>query len=144
MYLVDFDFERCEKFRMTKKKTTEAKFSRRENEVMEVLFRKGSATAREVWTELGETRTYSTVRKLLSILEEKGHVTHKSEGAAFVYSPKVARDAAASSALGRLVDTFFQGSVAGAVSSLLGEKGDKLSEEELDRIAKLIEEAKQK
>lgn len=111
---------------------------------MDVLFKKEEATARDVWTALGESRTYSTVRKLLSILEEKGHVTHRSEGGAFVYSPKICRDVAASSALGRLVDTFFHGSVAGAVSSLLGEKGDKLSPEELDRIAKLIEDAKQK
>ncbi len=122
----------------------ESKFSRRESEVMDVLFQKGSATAREVWTALGETRTYSTVRKLLSILEEKGHVTHKTEGAAFIYSPKIEREAAASSAIGRLVDTFFQGSVAGAVSSLLGEKGHKLSPEELDRIGKMIEDAKKK
>ncbi|MCB1235076.1 MAG: BlaI/MecI/CopY family transcriptional regulator [Verrucomicrobiae bacterium] len=122
----------------------ESKFSRRESEVMDVLFQKGSATAREVWSALGETRTYSTVRKLLSILEEKGHVEHETQGAAFVYSPKIEREEAASSAIGRLVDTFFQGSVAGAVSSLLGEKGHKLSTEELDRISKMIEEAKKK
>ncbi len=123
---------------------TAKKFSRRESEVMDVLFKKEEATARDVWTALGESRTYSTVRKLLSILEEKGHVTHRMEGGAFVYSPKIGREAAATSALGRLVDTFFHGSVAGAVSSLLGEKGDKMSSEELDRIAKLIEDAKQK
>lgn len=109
---------------------------------MEVLFRKGSATARDVWTELGETRTYSTVRKLLSILEEKGHVTHEKQGSAFVYSPKLEPGEAGRSALGKLVDTFFEGSVAGAVSSLLGEKGDQISDEELDRISKMIEEAK--
>ena len=135
----------CEKIRMAaKKRRDETKFSRRESEVMDVLFQKGSATAREVWSALGETRTYSTVRKLLSILEEKGHVEHTMEGAAFVYVPKIEREAAASSALGRLVDTFFQGSVAGAVSSLLGEKGHKLSADELDRIGKMIEEAKKK
>lgn len=135
----------CEKIRMAEKKArAETKFSRRESEVMDVLFQKGSATAREVWSALGETRTYSTVRKLLSILEEKGHVDHKTEGTAFVYSPKIEREAAASSAIGRLVDTFFQGSVAGAVSSLLGDSGHKLSPEELDRIGKLIEDAKNK
>ncbi|MDF1824938.1 MAG: BlaI/MecI/CopY family transcriptional regulator [Verrucomicrobiales bacterium] len=135
----------CEKLRMTTKKAKgESNFSRRESEVMDVLFQKGSATAREVWSALGETRTYSTVRKLLSILEEKGHVTHETHGAAFLYSPKIKREAAASSAIGRLVDTFFQGSVAGAVSSLLGEKGHKLSPEELDRIGKMIEDARNK
>ena len=111
---------------------------------MDVLFQKGTATAREVWTTLGETCTYSTIRKLLSILEEKGHVIHRSEGAAFVYSPKVKREAAASSAMGRLVETFFEGSVAGAVSNLLGENSTKLSHQELDRIAAMIEEAKKK
>lgn len=116
--------------------------SRREREVMEVLFRKENATARDVWRALGETRTYSTVRKQLSILEEKGHITHRVEGATFLYSPRVEREVAATSALTRLVDTFFQGSVAGAVSSLLGDTDGKISAEELDRIASLIEEAK--
>ncbi len=144
-YFLDQIQGACEKISMaTIKSEEESKFSRREGEVMEVLFRKGSATVREVWTALGETRTYSTVRKLLSILEEKGHVTHKSEGAAFVYSPKIEKKAAASTAMGKLVETFFQGSVAGAVSSLLGEKGHKLSPEELDCIGKLIEDAKGK
>lgn len=111
---------------------------------MDVLFQRGSATARDVWTALGEIRTYSTIRKILSILEEKGHVQHKTEGSAFVYSPKEKREKAASSALGRLVDTFFQGSVEGAVSSLLGNSKGKLSTAELDRISMMIEEAKQK
>ncbi|MEM7392844.1 MAG: BlaI/MecI/CopY family transcriptional regulator [Verrucomicrobiota bacterium] len=119
-------------------------FSRRESEVMDVLFQKRSATAREIWSALGETRTYSTIRKLLSILEEKGHVTHRKEGLSFIYSPRMQRDKAASSALGRLVDTFFEGSVAGAVSSLLGERGENVSPEELERISQLIDEAKQK
>ena len=129
---------------MPKKKFEPSGFSRREAEVMDALFQRGNATARELWTALGETCTYSTIRKLLSILEEKGHVTHRSEGAAFVYSPKVKKAAAASSAMGRLVDTFFQGSVAGAVSNLLGENRSKLSDEELDRISAMIEEAKKK
>lgn len=109
---------------------------------MEVLFRNENATARDVWSALGEARTYSTVRKQLSILEEKGHVTHRVEGATFLYSPRVERGVAAISALTRLVDTFFQGSVAGAVSSLLGDTGDEISTEELERISGLIEEAR--
>jgi len=120
----------------------EPKFSRREAEVMDILFRLQEATARDVWTALGETRTYSTVRKHLSILEEKGHVTHRKDGASFIYSPVVARKKAASSALSRLVDTFFEGSVAGAVTSLLGEKAGRLSDDELQRISELIETAK--
>lgn len=109
---------------------------------MGVLFEKGKTTAREVWSALGETRTYSTIRKLLTILEEKGHVTHSKEGQTFLYSACVERDDAAATALGSLVQTFFQGSVEGTVSSLLGEQGSNVSADELDRIAKLIAEAK--
>lgn len=129
---------------MKKRGRFDTRFSKRESEVMDVLFRKGSATAREVWNEMGRHPTYSTIRKILSILEGKGHLTHTAEGQVFVYSPKQKRETAASSALSRLVETFFQGSVAGAVSSLLGEKGDRLSAEDLDRIARMIEEAKEK
>lgn len=121
----------------------QTKFSRRESEVMDVLFQKESATAREVWTALGENRTYSTIRKILSILEEKGHVTHTVDSGTFVYRPKQKKESAASSAMERLVDTFFQGSVAGAVSSLLGDSEHRLSAEELDRIGEMIEKAKQ-
>ncbi len=122
---------------------TESKFSRRESEVMNVLFQRESATARDVWSALGESRTYSTIRKILSILEEKGHVRHKTKGSTFIYSPVEKREKAASSALGRLVDTFFQGSVEGAVSSLLGDTKGQLSSDELDRIGAMIEDAKQ-
>ena len=120
------------------------KFSRRESEVMGVLFERGEATGRQVWSALGESRTYSTIRKLLSILEEKGHVTHREEGGAFVYAPTIEREAAASSAFDRLIDTFFQGSVSGAVSSLLGQRGQKLSQGDWERISKLIEDAKRR
>ncbi|MDF1858869.1 MAG: BlaI/MecI/CopY family transcriptional regulator [Verrucomicrobiales bacterium] len=128
---------------MKKEERAHGKFSRREGEVMDVLFQKETATARDVWSALGENRTYSTIRKILSILEEKGHITHRTEGGTFIYSPKEKREAAASSAMGRLVDTFFGGSVEGAVSSLLGNANRKLSKEELERIGKMIDEAKQ-
>jgi predicted transcriptional regulator len=122
---------------------SEVKFTKLESEVMDILFREDSATAREIWSALGEVRSYSTIRKTLSILEEKGHVTRRAgNGAAIIYAPKLKRDAAASTALGRLVDTFFQGSVASAVSGLLGEKGRGLSTEELERIACIVEDAK--
>ena len=129
---------------MKKKPNPEIQFSKRESEVMDIIFRKGSATAREVWSEMGEHPTYSTVRKIISILEEKGHLTHTAEGQTFIYSPRVRRERAASTALSRLVDTFFQGSVAGAVSSLLGDQTGRLSEEELERLSELIAEAKKK
>lgn len=125
-----------------KKSSTGTNFSRREGEVMEILFRRGSATAREVWTELGESRTYSTIRKILSILEEKGHLTHHLDGSTFIYTPVQKKETAATSAVSRVVETFFQGSVAGAVSNLLGNHSEELSREDLDRLALLIEEAK--
>lgn len=117
--------------------------SRRESEVMEVLFRTESATARFVWDALGRDRTYSTVRKILSILEEKGHIKHETVGSAFVYSPRIPREKAASNALSRLVETFFEGSVEGAVSGLLGLRGKNLSGDELDRIGRMIEAARE-
>lgn len=120
----------------------ESRLSRREREVMEVIFRKNSATARDVWTALGENRSYSTIRKILSILEDKGHLSHQTKGAVFVFFPRVAREQAASSALRRLVDTFYQGSVTQAVSGLLGEQGNDLSTEELDRLTEMIADAK--
>lgn len=120
----------------------ELKLSRREKEVMDVLFREGASTARAVWSALGEGCTYSTIRKLLSILEEKGHVTHRRDGAVFVYSPRQRRETAARSAMSRVVDTFFDGSVESAVSSLLGGSESDLTEDELKRIESLIESAR--
>ena len=87
--MLDVLFEGCEKFRIM---AEIPKLSRRESQVMDVLFREGKATAREVWSALGEERTYSTIRKLLSILEEKGHVSHRKDGAVFVYSPRQRRE----------------------------------------------------
>lgn len=120
----------------------DTKLSRRESEVMSVIFRRGESTARQVWQDLGERRTYSTIRKQLSILEEKGHVMHRRDGATFVYAPKQRRESAGRSAMARVVDTFFGGSVEGAVSSLLGGKAKRISDDELERIAKMIDTAK--
>ena len=131
----------CEKFRTMPELEG---LSRREREVMEVLYREGKATAREVWSALGETVTYSTIRKILSILEEKRRVEHQSEGKSFVYSPTASRKKVASNAMSKLVETFYQGSVSGAVASLLGQQGHKMSAEELGRIRELIDEAERK
>ena len=119
-----------------------SKLSRRENEVMTILFRRGEATAREVWDELEDRRPYSTLRKQLSILEEKGHVVHRRDGATFVYSPKQRRETAGHSAISRVVDTFFGGSIECAVTSLLGGKASDISAEELENITALIDAAK--
>ncbi|AHG87781.1 Penicillinase repressor [Gemmatirosa kalamazoonensis] len=116
--------------------------TRRESQIMEILFRRGQATAAEVLAELPDAPSYSTARKLLEILEEKGYVQHAQEGPRYVYTPVVAADDARNSALEQMVRTFFHGSIGSAVTALLELQGPQLSDEELDRIAKLAEQAK--
>src|SRR5919197_229500 len=113
-------------------------WSRRERQIMDILYRRGRATAAEVMEELPGTPSYSTVRTQLRVLEEKGHVRHEEEGLRYVYSPAVPRHAARKSALRHLVDTFFDGSTEKVVAALLGGEGAKLTDEELDRIAQLV------
>ena len=117
-------------------------FSRRERQIMDILFRRGRATAADVMNELPGEPSYSTVRTQLRVLEEKGHVRRESEAMPFVYMPVVARQAARKSALRHLVDTFFDGSAEKAVAALLGGEGAKLTDEQIDRIAELIEKAR--
>ena len=100
---------------------------------MDILYRRGRATAGEVMEELSGDPIYSTVRTQLRVLEEKGHVTHEEEGL---------RCSARKSALRHLVDTFFDGSTENAVAALLGGEGSKLSDEQLDRIGELVKESK--
>jgi predicted transcriptional regulator len=116
--------------------------SRRERQIMDVLFRRGRATAAEVMEELPGAPSYSTVRTQLRVLEEKGHVRHEQDGVRFVYMPAVARTAARKSALRHLVDTFFDGSAEKVVAALLGGDGARLSPEEIDRLYALIAKAK--
>ena len=115
-----------------------AVLSRRERQIMDILFRRGRATAAEVMAELPGDPSYSTVRTQLRILEEKGHARHEDDGVRFVYMPAVARHTARKSALRHLIDTFYDGSPEKAVAALLGGEGSKLSDEQLDRIAALI------
>ena len=116
--------------------------TRRERQIMDILYKRGRATASEVLTDLPGSPHYSTVRTQLRVLEEKGHVTHEEDGVRYVYIPSVARRAARKSALRHLVDTFFDGSAEQVVAAVLGGEGARLSDEELDRIAELIERAK--
>jgi BlaI family penicillinase repressor len=116
--------------------------SRRERHIMDILFRLGRATAEEVMTEMPGTPSYSTVRTQLRVLEEKGHVRHEEHGRRFVYMPSVAKSTARRSALRHVVDTFFDGSVEKVVAALLGGDAARLSEEELRRIADLINKTK--
>ena len=116
--------------------------TRRERQIMDILYRRGRATAGDVMEELSGDPNYSTVRTQLRVLEEKGHVTHEEEGLRYVYAPAVPRSAARKSALRHLVDTFFDGAPENAVAAILGGEGSKLSDEQLDRIADLVKHSK--
>jgi len=119
-----------------------AALTRRERQIMDILYRRGRATASEVMADLSGTPNYSTVRTQLRVLEEKGHVRHEEQGLRYVYLPAVPRRAARKSALRHLVETFFDGSAEQVVGALLGGEGTRLSKEELDRIADLIAKAR--
>src|SRR6187399_991178 len=116
--------------------------TRRERQIMDILYRRGRATANEVMADLPGDPSYSTVRTQLRVLESKGHVRHEEEGLRYVYLPAVARHAARRSALRHLVDTFFDGSTEKVVAALLGGEGARLSEGELERIAALVAKAR--
>ena len=122
-------------------KFTASSLSRRERQIMDILYRQGRATAGEVMEALSGDPTYSTVRTQLRVLEEKGHVRHEEQGLKYVYIPAVPRTAARRSALRHLVETFFDGSAEGAVAALLGGEGARLSDEELERIGELVKKA---
>lgn len=123
-------------------KALHAVLTRRERQIMDVLFRRGRATAADVMNELSGEPSYSTVRTQLRVLEEKGHVKHEEEGLRYVYLPAVPRHTARKSALKHLVETFFEGSTEKAVAALLGGEGTRLSDEELTRIAEMIARAR--
>ena len=116
--------------------------SRRERQIMEVIYKKGAATAAEVQAELPSAPSYSAVRALLRILEDKGHVKHEADGARYVYRPTVARQKAGSQALDNLVQTFFDGSPGLAAAALLGDAASRLTDDELGRLEALIQRAR--
>src|SRR5688572_4963800 len=116
--------------------------TRRERQIMDILFRRGRATAAEVMEELPGEPSYSTVRTQLRVLEEKGHVRHEEEGLRYIYIPVVARHTARKSALRHVVETFFDGSSEKAVAALLGGEASRLTDEQLTRIAELIAKAR--
>jgi predicted transcriptional regulator len=109
---------------------------------MDLLFRKGRATAADVMNGIPDAPSYSAVRALLRILEQKGHVRHEEEGRAYVYMPLARRDAVRQTALSHLLKTFFDNSAEQAVAALLAIKGEKMSDAELDRMSHMIEQAK--
>jgi predicted transcriptional regulator len=114
--------------------------SRRERQIMDVIFQRGTATAAEVAEAIPDPPSYSAVRALLRILEEKGYLRHEQQGLRYVFIPTMRRDTARRSALKGVVKTFFDGSVENTVAALLGQQ--KLSPEELDRLAELIARAR--
>ena len=117
--------------------------SRRERQILDVIYNLGRATASEVLERMPDAPTYTTVRGLLRVLESKGHVRHEEEGGRYVYIPTLTKQRAAKSALKHVVQTFFDGSPSQAMAALLGsERG--LSEEEVERLAQLVENARRK
>jgi predicted transcriptional regulator len=121
---------------------THRDLSRRERQILDILYQRGRATAADVQVALPEPPSYSAVRALLRILEEKGHVRHEQDGPRYVYVPTLGRDNAKRSALRHILQTFFDGSAEQAISALLDGSSAKLSRAELDRLARLIESAR--
>ena len=118
--------------------------SRRERQIMEIVFRRGQASAADVWLDLPDPPSRTAVRTLLRILEEKGHLRHKQDGLRYVYVPSRPRALAARSALRSVLRTFFEGSLEKAVAAHLGDAATSLSVDELERLAALIRQARTK
>ncbi len=116
--------------------------SRRERQIMDIIHERGQATAAEVMELLPEAPSYSAVRALLRLMEEKGYLRHETDGVKYVFLPTLARDKARKSALKQMLQTFFDNSTEQAVAALLDLSKSKLSQDELDRLSGLIEEAR--
>lgn len=116
--------------------------SRRERQIMEILYQRGQASAAEVREAMEDAPSYSAVRAMLRTLEEKGHVSHQSEKLKYVYVPVVAREKAKRSAVKHVLDTFFSGSPEQIVATLLDVSSRRLTSEELDRMAGMIDKAR--
>ena len=116
--------------------------SRRERQIMDILYARGQASAAEVRDDLSDPPSYSSVRTLLRILEEKGHARHRQDGPRYVYRPTVSRNKASQSAMKQLVQTFFDGSTETAVAALLDLQASKLDDDALKRLGSLIDHAR--
>jgi BlaI family penicillinase repressor len=121
---------------------TSSLLTKRERQIMDVLYKLGRATAAEIMDGVAGAPGYSTVRTQLRVLETKGHVRHEEQGLRYIYMPTVPRHSARRSALKHLVDTFFDGSSAKAVAALLGGEAARVTDEELERIARLVRDAR--
>lgn len=118
------------------------KLSRRERQIMDVLYERGRATAAEILAALPDPPSYSAVRALIKILEDKGHVKHQEDGPRYVFAPSVPRSKARRNAVKHLLQTFFDDSAGEAVAALLGSSQKKLKPEELDKIEEIIARAR--
>ena len=116
--------------------------SRRERQIMDIIYQRGQATAAEVQENMPNPPSYSAVRAMLRLLEEKGYLRHEQEGQKYVFKPTLAREKARKSALKQMLETFFDGSTEQAMAALLTLSKSKLSEDELDRLSQMIETAK--
>lgn len=122
----------------------EPQLSRRERQIMDVIYAHGQAGATQVWHELPDPPSRTAVRTFLRILEEKGHLKHTVAGREFIYAPTRPRARVGQSALRRVVQTFFGGSLEQAVAAHLADPGAQLDEKELDRLARLIKDARKR
>jgi predicted transcriptional regulator len=125
-----------------KSKKALATLSRRERQIMDVIYRKGQATAGDVLDAIADPPSYSTVRAILCVLENKGHVKHVADGTRYVYQPTVSRDRAGRPALASVLETFFDGSTEKAVSALIDLSRSELSDNDFARLSKLIDQAR--
>lgn len=126
-----------------KRKKSPMDLGARERQIMTFIYRKGEATAVEVMEGISNPPSYSGVRAMLRILEDKGHLQHRKEGARYVYQPTISSAEAGRSAIDYMIQAFFSGSAERAVAALLDLKSNELSEGDLDRLASMIEKAKQ-
>ena len=124
------------------KKLAPPDVSRRERQILDVLYKAGRATAADVQRAMPQAPSYSAVRTLLRILEEKGHVRHEQDGARYVYIPTVKPENAKRSALRHMLNTFFGGSTTQAIAALLDEDSSRLSDEDWDRLKAMVERAR--
>lgn len=123
-------------------KGSKQELTRRERQIMDIIYRRGQATAADVRQELPDPPSYSAVRALLRLLEEKGHLSHRQDGPRYVFEPTTPKGAAGRTALDRLVKTFFDDSVESMVSTLLDAKSQDLSDDELERLVAMIKAAR--
>ena len=117
--------------------------SRRERQIMDIVYKAGRASATDVLEKMPDPPSYSAVRAMLRTLEDKGHLKHEVDGTRYLYLATLAKGSARKSALQNVVDTFFEGSTEKVVAALLDLSGDELSDQELERLQALIEQARQ-